>query len=444
MPLDALESAPRGRISADEVRLGRLAPMQAAIAVESGPVMRIDVPAGPDAGPCIHLVAPELAEDGLLDRRDIYSSMGGWAPLLGGGFGHAIVNVDEPLHAEQRRIAAPAFAGPALQRYLPKIGEIADRELDGWIGAGTVDLLPAMRRFAFRAVASGAGGMDDGARELAYQAVGVVLAGYDYVNDDRDTFLERAAVARERYLEIVTAEIARRRAGHGRGDGTMTDLIVQSVPAGDGPRDAAVAYLALLLIAGHDTGMVTYSRALYELSRREALADTLRAELRDAGATPAEPLPIDRLDRLPALERFMLEIGRCYPAILNLPRVAARDVDVGGFRIPRGTRVAISVAGVHLRADLHTDPETFDPERFASPDAAKLAKPFRYLTFAGGVRHCLGVRLAQVEFKMIVARALTRFDFEPVHTHAVEHGGFWVARPSGPLPVNVLPRNGAA
>lgn len=441
-PADALAHAPRGELGAEDVRLGRLAPLQARIAVDQGPVMRIDVPAGPDAGPCMHLVAPDLAEDALLGQRHLYSSVGGWAPLLGGGFGNAIVNADEPEHTEQRRIAAPAFSGPALQRYLPRIVEIAERELDDWADAGRVDLLPAMRRFAFRAIASGVGGMDEAARDLAYEAIGVVLAGYDYLSEGREAFLERASVARARYLDVIAADIARRRAGHGGGDGTMTDLIVQAVAPGDGPRDAAVAYLALLLIAGHDTGMITYSRALHELAWRGALAAALRDELAAAGATTAASPPFETLDRLPRLERFMLEIGRRYPAVLNLPRTAAQDIDVGGYRIAQGTRVAIAVGGVHLREDLHADPDAFDPERYAHPDSAKHTRPFRYLAFAGGSRHCLGMRLAQIEFKVIVARALMRFDIEPARPDRVEHGGFWVARPSGPMPVRLSPRAG--
>lgn len=437
---DALAAAPRLSVDAGDVVAGRLPIVQAEAAVRLGPVMRIDIPFGPDAGPCIHLVAPELAEDALLTRRESFSSEGGWAPLLGSGFGYAVLNVDEPLHAEHRRMIVPAFAGPALQRCLPGVLAVVDAELDRWAGAGTLDLFPAMRRLTFRAVACGAGGMSADEADRAFAAVSVVLDGYDFMREGREAFLARANVARSAFLDVLADIVARRRAGEGRGDGTMADLVVAALPPDGGPRDPAVPFLAILLIAGHDTGMVMYSRALHHLGTHSALGVRLLRELADAGATADRPLSPEALDRLPFLDRYMLEIGRVFPPIVNIPRTAGDDVDIGGFRVGRGTRIAVAVGGVHRRADLHRDPHRFDPDRYADPAGARLARPFRNLTFSGGARHCLGARLAQIEFKSIVSRALLRFRIEPIDAVPVAHGGFWVGRPSRPMVVSLRTR----
>jgi retinoid hydroxylase len=437
---DALDAAPRVEASAEDVLQGRLSWLQAEASQREGPVLRIDIPYGPEAGPCISLVSPELAQDALLANRHRYSSAEGWAPLVGSGFGYAILNVDEPEHAEHRKLILPAFSSPALARCMPNLLRIIDEELERWSGAGTFDLFPAMRRLTYQAVARGVGGMTREETDETFATISVILDGYNFWKEGRDAFLARATVARAAFLDVISTIVARRRTGEGRGDGTFLDIVLQAVPPADGPRDPAVAFVAILLIAGHDTGMVTYSRALYELGRRPEIADRVARELAGAGGTASDPPAFDVLDRLPYLDRTMLEINRLWPAIINMPRTAREDLDVGGYRIRRGTRIAIAVGGVHLRRDLHADPLRFDPDRFADPAAADLARPFQNLAFAGGGRHCLGMRLAHIEFKSIVARATLRYRIEPEDPAPLPYGGFWVARAARPMRVTITAR----
>lgn len=438
--LDALDHAPSIGIAVDDIEQGRVPAMQARAAMERGPVLRGDIPWGVHGGPCIHVVSSALAEDLMTARRHVCSHAAGWDPVVGASFGAAILNVDEPRHQADRRIAAPAFAGPALERNLPSLLDVVDRELDDWGRAGSVDLFAAMRRLTFLAIARGVGGMDAEGAQRAFEAISVVLGGFDPRIQGLDDFLARGADARGALLEVMEADIAARRAGRRRGDGSMLDHVIAAVPRGDGARDAAVPFLAILLIAGHDSGMTMYSRALWELAGRPALLAALREELEDAGAAPGAALSTDVLDRLPALNRLLLEVGRLFPSVLNLPRVAAEDFEIGGYAIRAGTCVAISVGGVHRRPDMHDRPDAFDPDRWRQPDAERLARPFSSLLFGGGPRLCIGMRLAQVEFKAIVARAIVRYDLAREDAAPVAHGGMWIARPSRPMRVSLAAR----
>jgi hypothetical protein len=153
-----------------------------------------------------------------------------------------------------------------------------------------------------------------------------------------------------------------------------------------------------------------------------------------------EALPISLLDRLPYLHRFLLEVGRLYPSLLNLPRVVVEEFQIDGYRIVPGTRVALAVAGTNLLARLHRDPLRFDLERFADVDNNPAARPFQLLTFAGGSRICMGMRFAQLEFKAIFARVAAQLELAPAVELPVPHAGFWAARPAGPLRVRVRRR----
>ena len=149
------------------------------------------------------------------------------------------------------------------------------------------------------------------------------------------------------------------------------------------------------------------------------------------------------LDRLPYLQRFLLETGRLYPSLLNLPRVVVEEFAIGGYCIAPGTRVALAAAATHLLTRLHRDPLRFDLERYAGGDHGPATCPFQMLTFAGGTRICMGMRFAQLEFKSIFARIVSQLELVPAVELPVPHAGFWNARPAGPLRVS-RPRRASA
>jgi cytochrome P450 len=135
----------------------------------------------------------------------------------------------------------------------------------------------------------------------------------------------------------------------------------------------------------------------------------------------------------------MLEVGRLYPPLVNLPRVAASPIEFSGYCISPGTRIAVAVAATHLLPDNHPDPLRFDIDRYACADSASRTRPFVLLTFAGGARMCLGMRFAQMEFKAMVARVLQTMALSAVGGD-VAHAGFWNARPAAPMRVLVRAR----
>ena len=110
---------------------------------------------------------------------------------------------------------------------------------------------------------------------------------------------------------------------------------------------------------------------------------------------------------------------RLHSPIHSISRVAMEDNTVGGFHIPKGTTVAISMYAIHRQERLYPDPEKFDPSRF-SPENVAARHRFAYLPFAAGHRNCIGAGQALVELKLIVARIAQRFDLELAPGHKVE------------------------
>jgi retinoid hydroxylase len=378
----------------------------------------------------------------LGSQRDAFSSDLGWRPILGLGFGQAVLNVDEPLHARQRRMIAPAFTTEFIDRYVDRIVASADNAVLPWRDGALVDTFMEMRRLAFHVVAATVGGLPEPSIEAAYRALCVILDGYDFETESRDAFLARAATARQTLLSILEGCVRARRRKPAMAPESVLDILLE--PAADGAATLSdqeiTGYLAILLIAGHDTGATMYGRALYVLAVRPDVADALARELTDAGWTATRPLGVSELDHLQLLDRFMLEVGRLYPPLINLPRVIVRDLDFAGYRLMAGTRAALAVAASHRLSAVHHDPERFDLDRYDDPAAIRKTRPFLMLTFAGGGRMCLGMRFAQIEFKAIVARVVTALKLTPCEPGDIAHSGFWSARPAAPLRVHARAR----
>ncbi|HEX4701403.1 MAG TPA: cytochrome P450 [Pseudonocardiaceae bacterium] len=83
-------------------------------------------------------------------------------------------------------------------------------------------------------------------------------------------------------------------------------------------------------------------------------------------------------------------------------RVAATDLDVGGYHIERGQQIIAWIAAANRDPDHFVDPDRFDVHRTAN----------RHLGFGSGVHACLGAPLARMQAE-IVFETLTRRLVDP-------------------------------
>jgi cytochrome P450 len=135
------------------------------------------------------------------------------------------------------------------------------------------------------------------------------------------------------------------------------------------------------------------------------------------------------------------ESMRLYPATGFLfGREAVEDVELGGYRLKRGSWVFIAPYIVHRDARLFPDPEAFDPERFA-PGRVEHIPPYAYLPFGGGPRICIGNSLATMELVLLAATVLQQYRLtldQPPPEMEMEI----VLRPKGGLRMRAEPRQG--
>jgi cytochrome P450 len=214
-------------------------------------------------------------------------------------------------------------------------------------------------------------------------------------------------------------------------DGTLTDAEI---------RDQVVT----LMGAGFDTTSATLAWMVWCASLTPGLWDRLRAEADEVfGPLGSRIAPDDMtLAGLDLANRVMRETTRLHPAGVVSPREAAVDVNVGGYRIPKGTLILWSahLAGRDERA--WTDPLRFDPDRFIDPDPDQAAlADIAWVPFGRGARNCIGFALAQMELTLIVARLAQRLDIDARDAPKPRPVGMVVNRPVGGAPMWVTARS---
>jgi len=107
------------------------------------------------------------------------------------------------------------------------------------------------------------------------------------------------------------------------------------------------------------------------------------------------------------------ETMRLYPPIWALMRTAGEEDEISGQKIHKGDTIIMCTYAVHHSSKYWTDPETFDPMRFA-PDRMKKRVKYSYLPFAAGKRACIGGALSQIENMLALVQMLRRFRVEYV------------------------------
>jgi cytochrome P450 len=116
----------------------------------------------------------------------------------------------------------------------------------------------------------------------------------------------------------------------------------------------------------------------------------------------------DDVSQLNYTEMVVKEALRLYPqAYVLFARVAAQDVEIGGYKIRRGSQLFPVPYIIHHDSRWHPDPERFDPERFA-PGRESQLRSCAWIPFGAGPRACIGAAFATVEMVLIVATITQR------------------------------------
>lgn len=181
--------------------------------------------------------------------------------------------------------------------------------------------------------------------------------------------------------------------------------------------------LLSMLVAGHETTGSALTWTLYLLAQNPQCMKQAQEEvdrvLKDAPA----PASFAEYQQLKYVLRCINESMRLYPhPPVLLRRAMVPDTLPGGYSVPVGQDVMISVYNIHRSPAVWDEPDAFKPERFGpldGPTPNEQNTDYKYIPFSGGPRKCVGDQFALMEATVALATILKGYDFELKRGHDV-------------------------
>ena len=382
----------------------------------------------------VMLLGADANELVLMDRDRLFSSEQGWGPLLNLLFPRGLMLMDFDHHRSERRTLGVAFKPEPMRHYAHRLDQGIARTVARWAEAGSFRFYDAIKELSLELAADCFLGMElgDEAAKVNRAFVDEVQASVAPIRRPWPGTLMRRGVAGRRYLiELFEREVPRRREGGGQD--FFSHFCRATDEEGRPLSPAAIAdHMNFLMMAAHDTITSSATSLAMLLGRNPDWQERLAAEVATLdGAYP------DQLDRLVETEWAFKEALRMVPPVPSLPRRALRDFDYGGFRIPAGSQVGVSVGWTHYAQDYWPDPQRFDPLRF-TPEAARGRHRFAWVPFGGGAHMCLGLHFATMQVRLLVAHLLRDHRIALADGAGEKWQWFPIPRPKDGLPLRLV------
>jgi cytochrome P450 len=333
--------------------------------------------------------------------------------------GDGLVLSDGDLHQRQRRLMQPAFHRADIARYTRMMREVAVPRIDAWPDGGMLAFDYEMRSITLTVVTRALLSSDVGAGQISEierllhlllpELMPKTLAQIPYVGRIPTRSNMRFDAARRRLGAILTQIIEGYRAAGGDHDDLMSILLrARDDQTGTGMTDRQLRDEATtLVLAGSETTGNTLAWACYLLTQHPEVAGRVQREADTVlGGDDADH---DDLANLPLTRAVITEALRLYNPVWILPRRAAADVELAGYRLPAGSVIFFSPYALNRDAQVHRDPDRFDPDRWAT-DYTRSDMRASFFPFGQGIRNCLGEGFAWAETVLVLSAIAARWD----------------------------------
>ena len=169
----------------------------------------------------------------------------------------------------------------------------------------------------------------------------------------------------------------------------------------------------IVLHAYVDAPIGALALAFYYIALNPGVRERLEKEVDQV--TAGAPVKVADFARLPYTRAFCSELLRFDPpTYVSLPRPIEKDLELGGYFVPKGTMLHTGSKVVQRRAEYWDDPHEFRPDRWLK-DAPRAcpSSTHSYVPFGAGPHSCVGGEFATRMIVYCVATLLQRRRLDP-------------------------------
>lgn len=327
----------------------------------------------------------------LLNPKDWHSY------IVGDGFGAAVDNMlltamDGEVHDKFRAALQKPFMRTEIQKLIDTLIRpvVINEFVNKLRPAGKADLLREFALpFPIRAIYAYFGFPNDAdlLSNLASWAIQVVAAPQSDPELAAVTVPRSMVAGQSMYDTVLPIVQAYRQRGDMRAD--VLGHMMQVEYEGKRFSDEEIAlFIRMLLLAAGETTTRSFANMMVQLLENPDVLEEVRA------------------DRS-LISKAVIETMRRDPTAGAVARVAAKDMEIGGVSIPKGTAVLLSIASANR-----------DPEVYEDPDRLWLKRPMRpLLSFGFGPHMCMGMHMAiaEIEVALDAVLDLPNLRFDPAY-----------------------------
>jgi cytochrome P450 len=289
----------------------------------------------------------------------------------------SFIAMDEPKHGPQRKTVQPMFTPAHLDRLAVLIRERAALILDNlprnetfnWVERVSIELTTQMLATLFDFP------WDDRRKLTRWSDLATALPKSGIYDSEEQRLRELGECAdyfTRLWNERVNAEP--------RSD--LISLMAHSDATRHMTRQELLGNLILLIVGGNDTTRNSMTGSVLALNENPDQYARLRA---DHGL----------------IDSFVPEVIRWQTPLAHMRRTALVDTELGGKLIRKGDRVVMWYVSGNRDDTVIENPDSFIIDR---------ARPRSHMSFGFGIHRCVGMRLAELQLRIIWEEILKRFD----------------------------------
>ncbi|KAJ0031672.1 hypothetical protein Pint_13901 [Pistacia integerrima] len=194
------------------------------------------------------------------------------------------------------------------------------------------------------------------------------------------------------------------------------DHIIDAEKKGEISEENVLYIVENINVAAIETTLWSMEWAIAELVNHPEVQHKIRNEL--STVLNGNPVTESNLHQLPYLQATVKETLRLHtPIPLLVPHMNLEEAKLGGFTIPKESKVVVNAWWLANNPKWWKNPEEFRPERFLEEESATDAVAggkvdYRFLPFGVGRRSCPGIILALPILGIVIAKLVSNFEMK--------------------------------
>ncbi|KIM45089.1 hypothetical protein M413DRAFT_441752 [Hebeloma cylindrosporum] len=382
--------------------------------------------------------------------------------------GRGLLWADAEIHKRQRKLMLPGFGAPESKAFVPifrRVGaeltaqwtdtlmnspdQSAVMNVASWLSRATMDSIgQAAFDYQFGALSNRDnefmkayfGLMSDTLGSPPRSAIFIQTIFPVWLLQLRSKFSRARNLVHARHTaklaNTVTRQLVESKAAallQGKGNKDILSLLVKANASEEHSTRLTEEEMLAQMRLRHETSATTLCWVLLEVARNPTVQKKLRDEIRTMEhaihARGDSDFTATDLDNMPYLSAVIKESMRFHPALYQNYRQAANDDilplskpikttdgrTINELPIPKGMKVILSIAAYNRNTEIFgEDAHVYNPERWFRKSGGKKGPTLgvygNLLTFAGGVRTCIGWRFALYEVMALTVEIVNNFE----------------------------------